>query len=222
MDWSELGELELNTDLASVAAGLEGPARQPQFVLGENRFLRIQAKNRLKASRRGVKALIQPENARCVIPHLPEPGEHTHAVLRGDFVLCDLIPAVIQARGPAGHLHIATLGLSAANADQLVQLKAGAHISDITVLCSHYFQQVDKTTVFREVAAKLREHGRLVVARNHAKVICLPTRAGDAYVIEGSANLRSSDNLEQVTLFNDPELLAWHVEWIEQLTRRHG
>lgn len=33
-----------------------------------------------------------------------------------------------------------------------------------------------------------------------------------------SANLRSSDNTEQMTIFNDPELLAFHVDWLNQLT----
>jgi hypothetical protein len=36
-------------------------------------------------------------------------------------------------------------------------------------------------------------------------------------VIEGSANLRSSDNTEQIVLFNDPDLLAWHAGWMNNL-----
>ena len=48
-------------------------------------------------------------------------------------------------------------------------------------------------------------------------MICLPTTAGDHFVIEGSANLRSSDNLEQIAVFNDPDLVAFHQAWIDTL-----
>lgn len=217
MDWSELEALDLDTDVASAAAGLDAPPRQPQFVIESNRFLSRTAKQRLKQSRRGIKALIRPENAACVLPHLPEPGDHLHAILRGDFVLADLIPAIIAHRGALTALHVATLGLSSANAEMLARLNTEQLAPSITIVCSHYFQHVDKTTVFREVSARLAGKARLIVTRNHAKVICLPTRAGDAYVIEGSANLRSSDNLEQITIFNDAALLDWHVAWMEQL-----
>lgn len=103
--------------------------------------------------------------------------------------------------------------MSSGNADTLLALG----IADITILCSHYFAKVDKDTVYREVSAKLAGRARLIVARNHAKIICLPTRSGDHFVIEGSANLRSSDNIEQITILNDPDLLAFHVSWIDQL-----
>lgn len=202
-------------DLASM---LERGPGEPQFVLRENRFLQMRRKERLKKSRRGIKALIKPENARCVLPHLPEPGDHTHAILRGDFVLCDIIPTILNDRGHGLDLHVATLGLSAANAEQLVSLKQAGRLTSLTILCSHYFQQVDKVTVFREVAGKLEGHGRLIVARNHAKVICLPLRGGDHFVIVGSANLRSSDNCEQITIFNDPEIGEFYRRWIEDMS----
>lgn len=74
-----------------------------------------------------------------------------------------------------------------------------------------------KTTVFRSVEARLSSIARLVVTRSHAKVICLPTSAGDHYVIEGSANLRSSDNIEQMLITNDPATHAFHAAWLDDL-----
>ncbi|HRJ09354.1 MAG TPA: hypothetical protein PK490_12270 [Prosthecobacter sp.] len=34
---------------------------------------------------------------------------------------------------------------------------------------------------------------------------------------EGSANLRSSDNIEQIVITNDPDTLAFHTAWMEEL-----
>lgn len=44
------------------------------------------------------------------------------------------------------------------------------------------------------------------------------TESGDAFVIAGSANLRSSDNCEQVTIFNDPDLVSFYRTWIEDMS----
>lgn len=215
----EGNDIDLQTDLESAMAALETEPRGPEFALAVNRFHRVKAEE--KNRRRGIKKWIRPENALAVLPHLPtNPDERTHAVLRGDFVLCDLIPAIIRERGRCPHLHIATLGMSTANAETLASLHQAGLIGDITICCSVYFRQVDRNGTWPEVESRLGGIAKLIVSRNHAKVICLPTESGDHYVIEGSANLRSSDNLEQIALFNDPDLVAFHRSWMAELESR--
>src|SRR5438105_14844723 len=53
-------------------------------------------------------------------------------------------------------------------------------------------------------------------ARCHAKVACLAFADGTRLVFEGSANLRTNKNLEQMTAINDPGLHDWHAAWIDQ------
>jgi len=194
-----------------------------KFTLPENRFHRHEAKTRDKIRRRGIKKLINPENARPIISLLPvHPDDRLHCMLRGDFVLCDLIPLIIAHRGACPHLRVATLGLSAANAEQLANLHAGGLIARITLVASHYFQQVDKTTTFQQVQSILSKCATLVICRSHAKVILLPTASGDFYVLEGSANLRSSDNLEQMAVTNDQETHDFHGGWIDALADEYA
>ena len=83
----------------------------------------------------------------------------------------------------------------------------------------HYFREGDKATTWRVVSARLAGVASLIVTRSHAKIICLPTAAGDWFVLEGSANLRSSDNTEQLTIFNCPDLDAFHRSWLLSLPR---
>lgn len=65
--------------------------------------------------------------------------------------------------------------------------------------------------------AQLQARGAtLTSSRNHAKVIGLAFER-DAYVVEGSANMRSCNNLEQFTLTNDPELFEFHRRWIQSI-----
>lgn len=219
---TDLEGIELRTDFSDVVEQLDREPPTAAFALPANLFLFKAAAAKDYASRAGIRKLIHPDNARAVLAHLPGPGERTHCILRGDFVLCDLIPAIIAARGRCEHLHIATLGLSVANADTLAMLHERGHVGAITLVCSHYFAQVDKTTTFREVSHRLQPHARIIVTRSHAKVIGLPTASGDHFVIEGSANLRSSDNTEQMVIFNDVETLAWHRAWLEQLQSAHA
>jgi hypothetical protein len=214
-----LADFDLETSLEDLTALLERGPAEPSFTLSANRFHVHKAKAEDKASRRGIKAYIKPENALAVLQHLPEnPSDRTHCAFRGDFVLCDLIPAIIALRGRCPHLTIATLGLSAANADALGILRARDLIGDLTIICSHYFAQVDKATTYREIVARLEGLATIITTRCHAKIICLPTASGDSYVLEGSANLRSSDNTEQVAIFNDAELLAFHCAWLTSLS----
>ena len=213
-----LRDIPLNTDLESAAAliGQDERRRAPKFTIPHN--LAHVRKAKLKSERRDIKRFIRPENARFIIDHLPlGDGDRTHCVLRGDFVLCDLIPLIIEDRGRCDHLRIATLGMSAGNADTLARLVESGRVGKLTIVVSHYFQQVDKTTTFHQVSTRLRDRARLVITRSHAKVILLPTKRGDHFSIEGSANLRSSDNLEQMAIVNDAETHDFHAGWIDQL-----
>lgn len=195
--------------------------RQAAFSMPANRMHLVKrSKERDKKSRRGLKKLIQPENALPIVGALPTtPDERLHCILRGDFVLCDLIPLIVQARGRCPHLRLATLGLSTSNAECIRGLQMKGLVGDVTLIASHYFEQVDKNTTFRRVMTILGEGAKVVITRSHAKVFLIPTEQGDWFTIEGSANLRSSDNLEQIVIFNDQETHDMHVDWMEALAK---
>jgi hypothetical protein len=134
-------------------------------------------------------------------------------VVRGDFVMMDILPVLMAKAGNVLEVYASTLGMSVANAQALRSLAdAGVWVH---VVVSHYFAGVDRSTTFRQVRDILGPE-RVTVARSHCKVILVD---GDAasFVVEGSANLRSSDCVEQFTVFNDDELLRWHRSWMEEI-----
>lgn len=203
----------LQTDID--ISGLEDTRNEVAFPLRRNRYMRqfhaVKADD--KRSRRGLKRLVKPENAAELTEHLPEPGDCTHALVRGDFVMGDIIPLILGDRS-AEIVAISTLGMSRANAAMLADLRASGQIRRLFLLVSHYFSQVDKTGTYREVKGLL---GNAVkVARTHAKVI-LVSAPPSFFVVEGSANLRSSDNIEQFAIWNDEELLNWHLDWMQEV-----
>jgi len=138
----------------------------------------------------------------------------------GDFHAWDLVPAIVElAACPFVELWIATLGFNLGNNGHLCRLIDQGRIQRATILCSDYFAKSD-LSVFTESKAALEARGcRLVSSRNHAKVILMaPAGRKDRYVIEGSANLRSCNNLEQFALTNDRRLFDFHRSWINQIT----
>lgn len=197
-----------------------GQGQPPAFAIAQNRFIAYKAA--AKAKRAGIRQFIRPENALVVVRRLPEDGGTTHCILRGDFVLADLLPHLLEERY-CPHLRIATLGMSEENAKLLARLHEQGRIGRLTMVLSHYFEQVNKSTVYFEVRRILEGLAQFVIMRSHAKVICVPRALDEAgvvrdwLVLEGSANLRSSDNLEQLTIFNDRDVHDFHAEWIDHV-----
>jgi hypothetical protein len=80
---------------------------------------------------------------------------------------------------------------------------------------------------FREHNKELHEHAvgeltqypavKVGAARSHCKVVCFALSDGDGLVFEGSANLRTNKNREQLTAVRDRAPHDWHAAWIDSL-----
>ncbi len=140
------------------------------------------------------------------LSRLPKASEAIHCILTGAYALADFIPAIIELSGRQriDALRVATLGFSKKNVGDLMALVDAELIGDISVLCSHYFSAAD-AEIHTYMVEAFSAHGFKVVAmRTH----------------ESSANLRSSHNVEQATIFNDRALYQFHARWIDDLIRR--
>lgn len=173
---------------------------------------------------------VRPENAALLVAALPDPGEHTHAILRGDFVLGDLIPPLLDRYGPADLLIVATLGMSTAQADTLAAAVETGTARTLRLLLSHYFAHIDRAGTYAQVldrmeAARRRsgiDRVQIAVARSHVKIISFATQDGRHHLtLETSANLRSCDCLEQLTAINCPELHSFHDSWSARVVAKY-
>jgi len=212
----EASEITINDDITT--APIQKPEPGGMFALSKNHFLQQfhAAKAKDKSARRGVKRFIKPENAQCLAPYLPDPGETTHAIVRGDFVLAEIIPVILKKK-TAETIAIATLGMSEKNAEMLAGLHARGQVQNLQIVVSHYFASVDATSTFAKVCQILGPHAP-AVTRNHAKVIII-IQPPNFYTVAGSANLRSSDNIEQFAIWNDPEVADFHLNWMKELIK---
>ena len=206
----------LNTDLAGAFARLSAPragafAIVPRMMASKRAFNAINARDRARR-----RAMVKPENCRDILTSLPtEPGDTLHAAVPGNFIFGSLITAIAQQRHTQV-MHLATLSLSKRNADDLAALVTEGAVGRIVMLLSTYFEKTN-TAIFEHLKHRAAEVGSITIAtaRTHAKVALFDF--GDGHLsIETSANLRSSDNSEQLSAFADPTLYTFHRQWLDE------
>jgi hypothetical protein len=191
-------------------------AQKPTFVLATNRFLKRAKWQRDTVSRKEVKKLIKPENAQEVIRNLPAPGETVHAVLRGNFVLGDVLPYLLTYTGYCPLLRISSLSISNHNAETLRDLVTGGKVGRTMLIVSHWLKGGHEDGAYRKIVTTIGETGDIKAARCHAKMILIRSADYDL-VLAGSANLRSCDSLEQITIDNDPDVYDFHAAWMDEM-----
>jgi hypothetical protein len=192
--------------------------------LPEGKPSRQAHRQRVRAFREKLRRTAQLRAAADVLPHLPRPGESVHALLSGTFDFMLVLTCVIQ--GHPAHcetLHVTTLAFSRRNTQELARLLDEKKVGRLVLLTSDFMAKSNPAIYQGAVEELVRVRGQTVAsARCHAKVACLAFADGLRLVFEGSANLRTNKNIEQVTVFNDPDLHDWHTAWILDKVGEHG
>ena len=158
-----------------------------------------------------------------LLPELPAIGEAIHCLMLGTFDLCQVIAATLKL-APCRHLRIATLCFSKRNSSELLGLLEGIPTLRLTLLVSDFFKGHNKEVfeMFAEDLQDFRDRARITAARTHAKVVTFDLAEGDGLVFEGSANLRTNGNREQLAVIRDRGLHDFHAQWIDSLVVADG
>ena len=157
-------------------------------------------------------------------PDLPGPGEHCHCLMTGFFDLAQVVVDVARRVKPRA-LRIATLCWNKRNVVDLTGLleeRAGDPLP-LTLLASDFFAKHNKDLIeWAREQFQPFSGVTLASARSHCKVVCYDIGPGDGLVFEGSANLRTNRNREQLTIIRDRATHDWHATWIDQLVTSDG
>lgn len=179
--------------------------------------------------------LIRYEQAEALAMEIPtmEEYERVHAVVSGNFIFGDFLEAWIKARNwLIPDLWVATLSLSAENILSLSALLQGDYARRLHLQVSDYwFSHERGKEGLLPIAYEELDIGsdrfQLTVTGSHAKICLLAPideETGDTlghYVLHGSANLRSSANIEQLCIENDPDLYRFHLDWLTALESQY-
>lgn len=203
--------------LGAALAKLREP-RPPAFEIPASQITR-RAFDALNARSRAMrKALVKPQNAAALVAQIAEleAGDRLHAITPGHYVFGDLLMQLADRLRPA-ELTIATLSLSTDNVDALARRLDGGAVGRLRFVISDYFANTNKAIYEHMQHAASSRAWQIATVRTHAKIAIVDP---PGLVIETSANLRSSQNIEQITAIVDPELAAFHGDWIDPLFAR--
>lgn len=142
-------------------------------------------------------------------------------LLSGSFIFGDFIEALVfQKRLKPSVMFVSTLGLSDENADSMVNLTDCLGCQQVNLIVSHYFAATERHRLMPYMRdAFAGQPIDVAVLQSHAKICLIRSEVAD-FVIAGSANLSSSNNVEQIIILHDPALLDFLQERLAYIMDR--
>lgn len=168
----------------------------------------------------------EPEIAECYLKYdnaaelataigNPPKGSRYFCIINGNFIFGDFIEALIVENGwDVEELTISTLSMSDENVDSLAGLLNGGHVRSLNLIVSDFFFSHERGGLVPYLYDKLDVDDRfqLAVASVHTKICIIRTAGCNKIVIHGSANLRTSSNVEQIMIENNDDLYDFNAE----------
>lgn len=167
--------------------------------------------------------LVAYEHAREMAREITLDNEHeTFAFVSGNFVFGDLLEALVEERRiSVRSLGIHTLSLNDENIDSIRNVLEMAPVERLDVILSNYWyaHECKRGGLVEYLFGELDLEGlelHVAFAGTHCKVITVETPKGNVLTMHGSANLRSSGNVEQIHISPDRGL----YDFCEGMNRR--
>lgn len=93
----------------------------------------------------------------------------------------------------------------------------------INLIISDYFYAHERGSLIPYIYDNLDKEDRfqLASASSHTKITMFETLGGKKIVMHGSANLRSSSNIEQFTIEENPGLYDFHFEYHKRIIEKY-
>lgn len=154
---------------------------------------------------------------------LTEEDTFVNVLIPGNFVFCDLLEALSVELGGDIELDIGTLSYSYENVDTFRRMFERGTMRRLALVISDYFYAHERRGAYRYTLESLPlKQTDIAVAGLHCKIHLLKDKAGNKYVLEGSANLRSSQNVEQFVFTKSAAAYDFHKEWLQQLLDKYS
>ena len=152
-------------------------------------------------------------------------GSRFFVIVSGNFIAGDFLEAlVVKHNWHIKELTVSTLSMHQGNVDSLVNLVEGNFVDKLNLIVSDYFfaherrglvpyiyEQLDKKDIFQFAAAG-----------THCKIVNIETHDGLKVVIHGSANMRSSGNIEQMQIDECPLLYDFNQDILQSILDKYG
>lgn len=153
-----------------------------------------------------------------------ERGARYDVVVSGNFIFGDFIEAfMIRNNCKAIRMDITSLSLSQDNIDSLRTLLEKSYVDNLNLIVSAYFyaHEIHRLIPYIYDQLDINDRFQLAVCGTHMKTCLFETLGGKKIIIHGSANLRSSGNIEQFTIEENPELYGFYKEMDDNILKTY-
>jgi hypothetical protein len=145
-------------------------------------------------------------------------------IVNGSFYFGDFIEAFIVDRNlHVKEMTISTLSMNENNVDSLANLLNGKYVDKLNMIISDYFFSHERSNLIPYMYKELDKDNRfqLAVAGTHCKTCLIETHDKRYVVIHGSANLRSSGNIEQFVIEESKELYKFNDSYQKAIIEKY-
>lgn len=152
-------------------------------------------------------------------------GMRADVFLSGNFIFGDFIEAFLTTHmARAERMTISTLSLGQDNVDSLQTLMEKGYLGELRLIVSAYFYSHERHSLVPYIYEHLdiEDRFQFAVAGCHTKTVHFETQGGKKIVIHGSANLRSSGNIEMMTIEENPALYDFFDECFTPLIEKYA
>lgn len=141
--------------------------------------------------------------------------------LAGTFVFGDFLEALLhEKRLSPDVMYITTLGMNKENIDSLVNLVKYLGCEKLNLIISHYFAGVERHKLIPYMEHEFSGLDiDMAVIQSHAKICLIRSVHGDGAIV-GSANLSSSNNIEQMIILHDPSAIDYLQKQLDTIMDR--
>jgi hypothetical protein len=152
-------------------------------------------------------------------------NERYYCIIDGDFIFGDFIEAFITVRNmDVKELTISTSSLSEENVYSLHNLLKMNYVESLNLIVSDQFFSYEKDNLIPFIYENLDFDNRfqLSVCANRSKIILIESEydKGRKYVIQTSANMNSSNNIEQFCIEENEELYDWNKNILDGIIEK--
>lgn len=166
------------------------------------------------------------ENAEQLAKDVPiDKGTRHYVLINGSFIFGDYIEALCVINDwHVKKLTISTLGLNQNNVDSLANLINGGYADEVNLIISDYCFAHNRQGLIKYMYEELDKDNKfqLAVARTHCKIVLIETHCGLKIVLHGSANLRSSNNIEQFMIEENDYLYDFNNEYHSKIVEMYS
>lgn len=152
-------------------------------------------------------------------------GSRFFVVISGNFIAGDMIESlVVKNNWHVKQMTVSTLSLHQGNVDSLANLINGGYVDQMSLIVSDYFFAHERSGLVKYIYKELdiEDKFQFAAAGTHCKITTIETHCGLKIVIHGSANLRSSGNIEQLQIEENDFLFDFNQEIFDSIIAKYS